>query len=105
MSRSVKEAPVFFIIFTSFIVLGAAIILLPIQSLVQAMLVSQTINGLLLPVILVVMLLLINDKRIMGHFTNGRVFNILAWVTTVILIALALFLVFTTFFPGVFGSP
>jgi len=105
LSRSVKEAPVFFIIFTSFIVLGAAIILLPIQSLVQAMLVSQTINGLLLPVILVVMLLLINDKRIMGHFTNGRVFNILAWVTTVILIALALFLVFTTFFPGVFGSP
>jgi Mn2+/Fe2+ NRAMP family transporter len=105
LSRSVKEAPVFFIIFTSFIVLGAAIILLPIQSLVQAMLVSQTINGLLLPVILVVMLFLINDKRIMGHFTNGRVFNILAWVTTVILIALALFLVFTTFFPGVFGSP
>jgi len=105
LSRSVKEAPVFFIIFTSFIVLGAAIILLPIQSLVQAMMVSQTINGLLLPVILVVMLFLINDKRIMGRFTNGRVFNILSWVTTVILIVLALFLVFTTFFPGVFGSP
>jgi Mn2+/Fe2+ NRAMP family transporter len=104
LSRNVKEAPVFFIIFTSFIVLGAAIILLPIQSLIQAMMVSQTINGLLLPVILVVMLFLINDKRIMGRFTNGRVFNVLSWVTTVILIVLALFLVFTTFFPGVFGS-
>ena len=104
LSRSVKEAPVFFIIFTSFIVLGAAIILLPIQSLVQAMMVSQTINGLLLPVILVVMLFLINDKRIMGRFINGRAFNILSWVTTVILIVLALFLVFTTFFPGVFGG-
>jgi Mn2+/Fe2+ NRAMP family transporter len=55
-------------------------------------------------VILVVMLFLINDKRIMGRFTNGRVFNVLSWVTTVILIVLALFLVFTTFFPGVFGS-
>lgn len=104
LSRSVKEAPVFFIIFTSFIVLGAAIILLPIQSLVQAMMVSQTINGLLLPVILVVMLFLINDKRIMGRFTNGRAFNILSWVTTIVLIVLALFLVFTTFFPGVLGG-
>lgn len=104
LSRSVKEAPVFFIIFTSFIVLGAAIILLPIQSLVQAMMVSQTINGLLLPVILVVMLYLINDQRIMGRFTNGRMFNIISWVTTIILILLALFLVFTTFFPGVFGG-
>ncbi len=104
LSRSVKEAPVFFIIFTSFIVLGAAIILLPIQSLVQAMMVSQTINGLLLPVILVVMLYLINDQRIMGRFTNGRIFNIVSWVTTIILILLALFLVFTTFFPGVFGG-
>jgi len=59
-------------------VLGAGIILLPIPSLVQAMMASQTLNGVVLPVILIVMLRLINDGRLMGKFVNGRVFNILA---------------------------
>lgn len=58
--------------------LGAGIILLPIPSLVQAMMASQTLNGVVLPVILIVMLRLINDGRLMGKFVNGRVFNILA---------------------------
>ena len=102
LSRNFKEAPVFFLIYTSFIVLGALIILLPIQSLVQAMIVSQTINGLLLPVILVVMLLLINDRRLMGKHTNGGLFNWITWVTVVILTVLALGLVIATFFPGLF---
>jgi Mn2+/Fe2+ NRAMP family transporter len=103
LSRDFREAPVFFLIYTSFIVLGALIILLPVQSLVQAMIVSQTINGLLLPVILVVMLLLINDRRLMGKHTNGRLFNWIAWATVVILTVLALALVIATFFPGLFA--
>jgi Mn2+/Fe2+ NRAMP family transporter len=102
LSRNFKEAPVFFSIYTSFIVLGALIILLPIQSLVQAMIVSQTFNGLLLPVILVVMLMLINDRRLMGKHTNGWLFNAIAWATVVILTILALALVIATFFPGLF---
>lgn len=97
VNREFKEAPVFFTIYTSFIVLGAAIILLPIQSLVDAMIFSQTLNGLLLPVILVVMLILINDRRLMGKFVNGRLFNLLAWITVVILILLALILVIISF--------
>jgi Mn2+/Fe2+ NRAMP family transporter len=60
------------------IIVGAAIIHLPIQSLVQAMLISQIFNGVLLPVILITMLVLINDKRLMGKNAIGRVFNILA---------------------------
>jgi NRAMP (natural resistance-associated macrophage protein)-like metal ion transporter len=103
VSRSWKEAPVFFGIYTGFIVLGALIILLPIKSLIQAMLVSQTLNGVLLPVILIAMLSLINDKRIMGKFVNSRTFNLLAWVTVIILIILALILVVVTFVPGLFG--
>jgi Mn2+/Fe2+ NRAMP family transporter len=103
LSRDFREAPVFFLIYTSFIVLGALIILLPVQSLVQAMIVSQTINGLLLPVILVVMLVLINDKRLMGRYTNGRLFNWVAWATVIILTVLALALVIATFFPGLFA--
>lgn len=104
LSRNFREAPIFFTIFTSLIVLGALIVLLPIQSLIKAMIFSQTLNGVLLPVILVVMLLLINNKRLMGKHVNGRVFNLLAWVTVIILIVLAAILVGTTLFPGLFGA-
>jgi Mn2+/Fe2+ NRAMP family transporter len=97
LSRELKDAPIFFSIYAAMIILGALIILLPVRSLIQAMLISQTFNGVLLPVILVTMLLLINDKRLMGKFTNGRIFNILAWVTAIILIVLAIFLIAITF--------
>jgi Mn2+/Fe2+ NRAMP family transporter len=100
VSRSLREAPAFFSIYTLLIVLGAAIILLPIKSLVQAMLASQTLNGVLLPVILIVMLRLINDKRLMGRYINGRFFNALAWVIVVVLIILTAILVVTSVFPG-----
>ena len=99
ISRELKEAPIFFGIYTGLIILGAAIILLPIKSLIQAMIISQTFNGVLLPVILVAMLVLINDKRLMGKFRNGRFFNILAWTTAIILILLALILIVVTFLP------
>jgi Mn2+/Fe2+ NRAMP family transporter len=97
VSRELKDAPIFFGIYTALIILGAAIILLPIRSLIQAMLISQTFNGVLLPVILVIMLVLINDKRLMGKFRNGRLFNILAWATVIILILLAMILIVLTF--------
>jgi Mn2+/Fe2+ NRAMP family transporter len=100
VSRSLKAAPAFFAIYTLLIVLGAGVILLPIKSLVQAMLSSQTLNGVLLPIILIVMLRLINDKRLMGKFVNGRVFNALAWAMVVILILLTMILVITSVFPG-----
>ncbi len=100
VNRSLREAPVFFSIYTAMIVLGAGIILLPIPSLIQAMLSSQTLNGVLLPIILIVMLRLINNKRLMGKYVNGRIFNVLAWATVVILIILTLALVITSFFPN-----
>jgi Mn2+/Fe2+ NRAMP family transporter len=99
ISRDLKEAPIFFGIYSALIVLGAGIILLPIRSLVQAMMASQTLNGVLLPVILVVMLQLINDRRLMGRFVNGRLFNLLAWVMVVALIVLTGILLITTLFP------
>jgi Mn2+/Fe2+ NRAMP family transporter len=99
IDRRLREAPVFFGIYTAFILLGAGIILLPIRSLVQAMMASQTLNGVLLPIILVVMLILINDRRLMGRFVNGRLFNLLAWAMVVILILLTLILLVTTLAP------
>ena len=104
IDRDLKRAPVFFGIYTALIVLGGGIILLPIKSLVQAMLASQTLNGVLLPIILVVMLKLINDRRLMGNHVNGRVFNLLAWAMVVVLIVLTVILVVTSTFPGLLPS-
>ena len=104
VNRTMREAPVFFAVYTALIVLGAGIILLPIRSLVQAMLASQTLNGVLLPFVLIVMLRLINDRRVMGTFVNGRVANGLAWTVVVLLIGLTLLLVITSVFPGALGG-
>jgi Mn2+/Fe2+ NRAMP family transporter len=104
VSHNLREAPIFFSIYTALIILGAAIILLPIKSLIQAMMASQTLNGVLLPVILIVMLRLINTPRLMGRFVNGRVFNALAWAMVVVLIVLTVILVVTSAFPGLLGG-
>ncbi len=99
-----REAPIFFTVYTALIVLGAAIILLPIQSLVKTMMASQTLNGVLLPVILIVMLRLINERRLMGRFVNGRASNLIAWVMVAVLILLTLILIVVTAFSSLLGS-
>ncbi len=104
VSRSMREAPVFFATYTALIVLGASIILLPVRSLVQAMLASQTLNGVLLPIVLVVMLRLINDKHVMGKHVNGRVANIISWIAVALLIGLTILLVVTSLFPRALGG-
>jgi Mn2+/Fe2+ NRAMP family transporter len=104
VNHSLRDAPVFFIVYTALIVLGAAVILLPIESLVKAMMASQTLNGVLLPVILIVMLQLINNRRLMGRFANGRVFNAIAWVMVAVLILLTLILIVVSVVPGLLGS-
>ncbi len=103
VSRSFQEAPAFFSIYTAFIVLGAGIIMLPIKSLIETMMASQTLNGVLLPVILIVMLRLINDKRLMGKYVNGRKANILSWAMVITLIALTGILIVVTVAPGLLG--
>lgn len=103
VDNSFREAPVFFGIYTALIILGAAIILLPIQSLIRAMLASQTLNGVLLPVILIVMLRLVNDKRRMGDFVNGRIFNLLVQICVAVLVLLTAVLVVTSVFPNLLG--
>ena len=58
---------------------------------------SQVLNGMVLPFVLIFMLLLINDKKLMMNYTNGPIFNVIAWVTSVVMIALTLLLVVQTF--------
>jgi len=52
------------------------------------MILSQAVNGVLLPFLMIFMILIINDRRIMGRYVNGRWFNVIAWVTVVVVIAL-----------------
>lgn len=100
IDKKFKDAPHFYTLYTLLIVVGAAIILIPGIPLIQIMLYSQVLNGILLPVVLVFMLILINNKKLMGSYTNGKVYNYLSWGLTIILILLTLAMVVTSLIPG-----
>ncbi|MBA4370764.1 MAG: Mn transporter [Coriobacteriaceae bacterium] len=89
IDRSWAEAPAFNTIYTFVIVFGAAVILLPGLDLIAIMVLSQAVNGLLLPFLLVYMMGIVNDRRIMGRHVNGRAFNGIAWTTIVVVIGLS----------------
>lgn len=96
LDRSWAEAPVFNSIYTFVIVGGAAIILLPGLNLITIMLVSQVVNGMLLPFLLIFMMIIVNDRSIMGRHVNSRVNNVLAWTTIVVVISLTVALLAMT---------
>jgi Mn2+/Fe2+ NRAMP family transporter len=88
------DAPAFFGIFTGLIVVGGLAVLIPGVPLVSMILLSQEINGMILAVILVYMMVLVNDRRIMGRYVNGPLINVIAGATVVLLVSLVtLFLV------------
>ena len=88
VDRKFSEAPAFIGIYTFVIFVGAAIILIPGANLIAVMILSQVINGMMLPFLLIFMMIIINDRRIMGDHVNGRIFNIVAWITIVSAIGL-----------------
>jgi NRAMP (natural resistance-associated macrophage protein)-like metal ion transporter len=92
VGRSVREAPAFFTIFTGLIVIGALAILIPGLPLTPVTILSQDVDGLILPAILVFMFILINDKRIMGKRANGWFANVVGGLTIGAVIALTLLL-------------
>ena len=85
-----SEAPAFYWLYTLLIVAGGAVILLPGLPLVKISVLSQVVNGGVLPFVLIFMLLLINKKEPMEEHINTRSFNVSAWGTTVIMIVLTL---------------
>ena len=85
-----REAPIFYWLFTGLILVGGGVILLPAFPLVRAILLSQVLNGILLPLVLVFMILLVNKKRLMKEWTNSRAYNFVAWSAVVIMIGLTL---------------
>jgi Mn2+/Fe2+ NRAMP family transporter len=89
LDRKFSEAPVFYWLYTVLVGAGAtAVLFIPDRLLVRVSVLSQVLNGVLLPPVLIYMLLLINKPRLMGKYVNGRIFNWIAWITAAILIAL-----------------
>ncbi|HOP79424.1 MAG TPA: Nramp family divalent metal transporter [Armatimonadota bacterium] len=102
ISRKWKEAPAFYGIYTSAIVIGALVALIPHFNPVLVMIWSQFVNGLLLPVVLIFMLKLINNKAVMGQYTNSKIYNIIVWITAAALIVFSIIMVLTSIFPTLF---
>jgi NRAMP (natural resistance-associated macrophage protein)-like metal ion transporter len=99
VSRKFSEAPEFYWLYTLIIVIGAGAILLPGVPLLRIILASQVLNGVLLPFVLVFIVLLVNRKALMGRFTNGPAYNVVAWTTTAVLVILTGMMVVTSFLP------
>jgi NRAMP (natural resistance-associated macrophage protein)-like metal ion transporter len=95
LDRRWGEAKQFYWLFTGIVAVGAAVVLIPRLPLIRIMLVSQIVNGMLLPFVLIYMLRLANDEKLMGVHRNGRWLNAVAWTTTVVMIALTAYLVAT----------
>lgn len=92
LDRSWKEAPAFKSIFTAIIIFSVVFVLIPNVNLISVMLFAQVVSGVLLPVLLVFMLLLVNDHHLMGGYTNGKVYNVLAWAMVVAVTGLTVLL-------------
>ncbi len=88
VSKKFSEARFFYWLYTGLLVTGAGAVLLPNFPYVKIIILSQVLNGILLPFVLVFMLMLINKSDLMGKHTNSRFFNIVAWATAVILVGL-----------------
>ena len=91
VDKSFREAPFFYWLYTALIIGGGAtVLLLPNSQLVNVAILSQVLNGVLLPVIIILMLLLINRSDLMGAYKNSRFWNVVAWVTSILVIGMTM---------------
>jgi Mn2+/Fe2+ NRAMP family transporter len=104
VDKSWSEAPQFNTLYTSMIVIGAGIILIPGVPLFPVLFLSQVLNGLLLPFVLFFVVLLVNRADLMGTYVNGRAWNWIAWGTVGVMVMLTLVLVIATIWPGLFPA-
>jgi Mn2+/Fe2+ NRAMP family transporter len=96
LDKSFNEAKFFYWLYSLLLFAGAAIVLIPNFPLVKFSILSQVLNGVLLPLVLIFMLRLINKHELMGKYTNTRWWNAIAWVTVIIMVGLSLILVWNT---------
>jgi len=95
LDRRFHEAPVFFSLFAGGLVIGASLVLIPGAPLLQLSIASQLVQGLLLPLELILMLVIINRARVMGTFRNNRAANVIGWATVIIVGVIALYYTYT----------
>ena len=88
VDKDFDEAPSFYWLYTLLIGIGAAVVLIPGFPIVRMILFSQVLNGLLLPVVMIFVVRLANRRDLMQEWTNGRAYNVLAWVSVAIMIGL-----------------
>ena len=100
VNKTFRDAPQFMWIYTLTIVLASLVILIPGAPLVFLMVLSAVINGLLLPFVLVYALLLVNNKKLMGEYTNPKSYNYISWSTIAVIICLTVFFVVTIIMPA-----
>lgn len=104
VGRRFREAPAFIGIYTAMIVIGALVVLIPGAVLGLLTQIPNIINGVLLPPLLLIMLLIINDRRVMGRYVNGPLANVASWVTVGFVILLTILLLLTNLAPSLFGK-
>jgi NRAMP (natural resistance-associated macrophage protein)-like metal ion transporter len=97
LDKGFKDAPFFYWFYTLLLAAGAAVVLIPHFPLIKVAILSQVLNGVLLPVVMIFMLKLINKHELMGKYTNSLWFNGIAWTTAVVVIVLSLVMVVTSF--------
>ena len=103
IDKSFREAPAFLIIYTTLIVLGAGVAMFPGAPLALITNLPNIVNGLMLPLLLPVLIILANDKRVLGQFRNGLLANALAGVVLVFLTGVTVMFLASIFLPGLFG--
>jgi NRAMP (natural resistance-associated macrophage protein)-like metal ion transporter len=96
INKTFREAPQFLGFYTAFILIGAGVIMIPNVPLIEIMFLSQTVNGILLPIVLIIMLRLVNDRELMGEYINSKRMNVITWLTVAILILLTVMLLVTS---------
>jgi len=82
-NNSFSQAKEFYTIIFIAIAIPALLVLTPAIPLIKVMILSQDVNGILLPIILIFVMKIVNDKKIMGKYTNGKIFNFIAWLTII----------------------
>jgi len=90
VNKRMRDAPIFYSLYLLLIVVGAGVVLIPQFPLVRMILLSQVLNGMLLPFVLIFMVLLINKQDLMGEWVNPRWFNLATWITVAVMIGLTL---------------
>lgn len=103
VNKKLAEAKQFYAVIGAIVAVSVGVILIPGMPLIQLMLASQVINGLVLPLILVAIVKIINNEQLMGKYINSRLYNVVVVGATGILIFLSGLLVLTTFWPGLLG--